>query len=97
MYISTLDFAIWFCISLLLVSIILSDVGLPEARFSELEFWLRDLVAVSRTQSSASEENKQQYWSHKSLSGQETKNGSTLFPSIVLPEQPSTQHVSYIL
>ena len=47
MYISTLDFAIWFCISLLLVSIILSDVGLLEAYFSKPEFWEILLLAVA--------------------------------------------------
>lgn len=65
MYISLLVFAIWFCISLLLISIILSDIGLSESYFSEPEFWLRHPVAGSHTQSSASEENKQQYWSKK--------------------------------
>lgn len=96
-YISLLVFAIWFYISLLLIYIILSDIGLSEVHFSEPEFWLRHPVAGSHTQSSASEENKQQYWSKKSLSGQETKNGSTLLPSTLLPRQPSTQGVSCIL
>lgn len=67
MYGSPLVFAIWFYISLLLISIILSDIGMSEAHFSEPEFWLRYPVAGSHTQSSASEENKQQYWSKKNL------------------------------
>lgn len=38
MYISPLAFVIWFYTSLLLISIILSDIGLSEAHFSEPEF-----------------------------------------------------------